>query len=51
MPLPANFQSSLSFDQSQLESGDKGWEEEFFAVAGSLMIALGFKITTVLPLI
>ena len=51
MPLPANFRSSLSFDQSQLESGEKGWEEEFFAVAGSLMTALGFKITTVLPLI
>jgi len=27
-----------------------GWEEEFFVVAGSLMTAPGFKITTILPL-
>jgi hypothetical protein len=51
MPLPANIQSSLSLNQSQLESREKGREEEFFAVASSLMTALGFKITTVLPLI
>jgi hypothetical protein len=27
-----------------------GDEEEFFVVAGSLMTALGFKVTTILPL-
>jgi UPF0716 family protein affecting phage T7 exclusion len=51
MLLPASSQSSLfSTKKMWLKADRKGWEEEFFVVAGSLMIAPGFKITTILPL-
>jgi UPF0716 family protein affecting phage T7 exclusion len=47
MLLPANFQSSHFSTKNDLIMG---WEEEFFVVAGSLMTAPGFQITTILPL-
>jgi len=52
MLLPVSSQSSLfskkkRCDWKQIERGGK---RSFFVVAGSLMIAPGFKITTILPL-
>jgi hypothetical protein len=47
MLLPANFNQVFFPTKKDLITG---WEEKFFVVACSLMTALGFKKTTILPL-